>query len=82
MLHHTDTIRQAERGRGLDQQPRAFDGDIEIPAETYARLDTLSPKARQFIQLYLDNRRHTSVKLSGVNDRITVTTYGWEFERP
>ncbi|PPE73430.1 hypothetical protein C3942_14285 [Solimonas fluminis] len=82
LLHHTDTIRQTERGRGLDQQPRAFVGSIEIPEPTFARLDSLPPKSQQFIQLYLDGRRHTSVRLSGVEDRISVTSFGWEFERP
>ena len=82
LLHHTDTMRQTERGRGLNQQPRAFVGSIEIPEPTFVRLDSLPPKSQQFIQLYLDGRRHTSVRLSGVEDRISVTSFGWEFERP
>ncbi|MBI2382860.1 MAG: hypothetical protein HYV18_02165 [Gammaproteobacteria bacterium] len=79
ILHSTDTIRQTERARGLDENPRPFLGNIEIPAETFARLDTLPPKSREFIQLYLKGKRFTDVDLSGVTDAIAVTTFGWEF---
>lgn len=81
ILHSTDTIRQTERARGLDDQPRNFPGNIEIPAETYAHLDTLPAKAQEFIQLYLRNQRYTDVKLSGVTGQITVTDFGWQFAR-
>lgn len=83
LLHTTDVIRLGPaRARGLDDEPRRFNGDIEIPPATFATLDRLPPKSREFIALYLDSRRHTSVKLSGVSTRITVTTFGWEFTRP
>ena len=81
-LHATDPIRQLPRGRGLDQNPRDFDGDIEIPAATFARLDALPAKSREFIQHYLKNKRHTTVTLSGVSSRITFKEFGWQFDRP
>lgn len=79
ILHTTDTIRQTERARGLDDNPRPFLGNIEIPAETFAQLAKLPVKSQEFIQLYLEGKRFTNVNLSGVTGRITVSTFGWEF---
>jgi len=81
VLHTTDTIRQTERARGLDGNPRPFLGNIEIPAATHARLAELPPKSREFIQLYLKGQRFTNVDLSGVSGAITVSTFGWEFRQ-
>ena len=82
ILHTTDTIRQTERARGLDQNPRDFNGDIEIPAETYARMASLPIKSQEFIQLYLKGKRFTDITLSGVTGQITFKEFGWQFDRP
>lgn len=82
ILHATDEIRQSERARGFDDQPRAFNGDIEIPEDSYAHRAQLSTKAQEFIQLYLHDQRHTGVKLSGVTGQITFKDYGWIFSSP
>ncbi|WP_020648095.1 hypothetical protein [Solimonas variicoloris] len=82
ILHTVDTIRQLPASRGLGATPRRFSGDIEVPAETLAALDTLPAKSRQFIQLYLKDQRHTGVTLRGTSTRITITEFGWQFESP
>lgn len=81
ILHTVDVSRQLPVARGLSDKPRNFSGDIEIPADTLATLDTLPAKPRQFIALYLQDQRHTAVKLSGSSTRITIKDFGWQFER-
>lgn len=80
ILHTTDTIRQLPINRGLDSTPRDFNGDIEIPARTFARLDQLPAKSRQFIQRYLKDRRFTDITLSGTSTQITFKEAGWQFQ--
>src|SRR3546814_10043676 len=41
ILHTIDVIRQLPIERGLTATPRNFNGDIEIPADTFAALDAL-----------------------------------------
>lgn len=81
ILHATDTIRQTERARGLDDNPRSFPGNIEIPAATFAHLNTLPPKSQEFIQLYLKGKRYTDITLSGVTAQITINGMNWKFDR-
>src|SRR3546814_14216059 len=81
ILHTIDVIRQLPIERGLTATPRNFNGDIEIPADTFAALDALPAKSRQFIALYLNAPRHTGVKLSRTDPRITITDLGWQFDR-
>src|SRR3546814_2977492 len=57
ILHTIDVIRQLPIERGLTATPRNFNGDIEIPADTFAALDALPAKSRQFIALYLNDQR-------------------------
>lgn len=80
ILHTIDVIRQLPIARGLTATPRNFNGDIEIPADTFAALDALPAKSRQFIALYLKDQRHTGVKLSGTDTRITIKDFGWQFD--
>ncbi len=81
ILHTTDEIRQLPRARGLDDQPRSFEGDIEIPSDTWGQRDRLSAKAREFIHLYLKDQRNTAVHLSGVSGQITFKNWNWQFAR-
>ncbi|RZO87214.1 MAG: hypothetical protein EVA65_02795 [Oceanococcus sp.] len=86
-LHVVDVIRQTPRERGLDDNPRKFRGNIEIPDALLAMRDELSPRQRAFIDLYLDGNKFTDVRMSGVSDSITLTPSGrmngfsWTFER-
>ncbi|MGH8505516.1 MAG: hypothetical protein ACRETM_06075, partial [Stenotrophobium sp.] len=81
ILHTTDTIRQTPSARGFSLIPRMFDGDIEIPADTFAHLDTLPAKSQEFIQHYLKGKRFTDITLTGVTGQITFLNFGWQFNK-
>lgn len=82
LLHTTDVIRQTERARGLDDNPRSFRGAIEIPQALYDSLATQPPKVQEFVALYLGPTRFTEVNLSGVTGTISFDDQGWAFTRP
>jgi hypothetical protein len=81
ILHTTDVIRQTPSVRGFSLIPRLFDGDIEIPADTFAHLATLPAKSQEFIQHYLKGKRFTDITLSGVTGQITFLNFGWQFNK-
>lgn len=89
VLHSTDQIRQTPRARGLDDDPRAFRGAIEIPADLLARRDALTSRQQAFLAHYLGDRRFTEVRLSGITGEITISESGglspgfqWRFAAP
>ncbi len=79
ILHTTDVIRQLERARGLDDQPRRFNGAIEIPQTLYDDLANQPAKVQEFVARYLGPTRFTEVKLSGITGTITFSDQGWAF---
>ena len=81
ILHTIDSIRQVASGRGLGTLSRDFNGDIEIPAQTFANLAALPAKSREFIQLYLKGKRYTNITLSGTSGQITFKEFGWQFQK-
>lgn len=87
VLHVVDQIRQMPRARGLDDDPRAFWGAIEIPEAVLADMDSLSPRQQAFLSRYLGNARFTEVSMTGVTDEIRIREKGalggfdWRFAR-
>ncbi len=75
-LHVVDRIRQTPRSRGLDDMPRAFRGNIEIPDALFNAMDRLSSRQRSFIANYLGGEKFTDVGMSGVSQEITITQSG------
>ncbi len=82
LLHTTDVIRQSERARGLDDDPRGFSGAVEIPAALFESLADQPAATQEFLQQHLQGRRFTTVTVSGVTDRISVDDLGWVFTAP
>ncbi|MGB2254051.1 MAG: hypothetical protein ACPH56_03420 [Spongiibacter marinus] len=87
-LHVVDVIRQTPRARGLDDEPRSFRGNIEVPEALSNQKAALSTRQRQFLTLYLEDKAFTDVRMSGVPSRITITKsalsggFEWQFEQP
>lgn len=76
VLHVVDQIRQTPRGRGLDDDPRAFWGAIEIPEALLARKARLSPRQQAFLASYLGDARFTEVSMTGVTGEIRIREKG------
>ncbi|MGE4428050.1 MAG: hypothetical protein AB7G37_16490 [Solirubrobacteraceae bacterium] len=68
-LHLVDAIRQAVRGPGIDATPRAYLGQIEVPAGVLAGRDALPAALRAVIDGPLGGRRFTDAPTM-VTDRV------------
>ncbi|MCK9250829.1 MAG: hypothetical protein M0P31_17860 [Solirubrobacteraceae bacterium] len=68
-LHLVDAIRQAVRGPGIDATPRAYLGQIEVPADVLARRGDLPSALRAVIDGPLGGRRFTDAPTM-VTDRV------------
>jgi hypothetical protein len=80
ILHTVDSIRQSPRARGLDSNPYALQGTIEVPQALLDTLATQEPKIRSFITSYLGAKRFTAVALSATQDKLTFSDFGWVFD--
>jgi len=86
-LHYRGTIRIVARERGLDDNPRKFDGAIEIPPELAEKAYDPESLAAQFMDDYLNNSRWTDVKIEATLDKVKISgiakhgrTILWNFE--
>ncbi len=68
-LHYRDTIRVLPRARGVDAQPRLYQGAIEVPPE----LEGASGLKGKFISDYLADKRWTEIKLIATADEVVVS---------
>ncbi|MGW5229895.1 hypothetical protein ACWEP5_33815 [Nocardia niigatensis] len=59
ILHTVDGLRQTVQQSGITDQPRTFDGTIEVPADTLATLADQPAPIREFLQTVLAARRFT-----------------------
>jgi hypothetical protein len=66
ILHSVDGLRQTPRGRGLDANPRSYDGVIEVPPGVRA------PRLRDFVEGTLGGRRFTRTKLEATTGELTI----------
>lgn len=87
LLHYRGTIRILPRERGLDDNPRKFDGAIEITPELAAGIKGSDDPKAQFLDDYLNDSRWTDVKIEATLDKVKITgiakhgrTIWWEFE--
>ncbi len=77
-LHYRGTIRLQERERGLDDNPREFDGAIEIPAELRERI-AADPESREswiiqkFLKDYLKGSQWNDMKIYATADEVTIS---------
>lgn len=77
ILHTHDRIRLKQRVRGLDENPRAIAGCIEVPAALYDNLSGQSPAVQRFIKRYLWNMRYTDVTISATLAEVSITGVAW-----
>ncbi|MFE3445091.1 hypothetical protein ACFXNW_18830 [Nocardia sp. NPDC059180] len=63
ILHTVDGLRQTPQQPGISDQPRGFDGTIELPAATLADLDGQPTAVRDFIRDLLGAHRFTSTSI-------------------
>jgi hypothetical protein len=72
ILHSVDGLRQTPRGRGLDANPRSYDGVIEVPQLLLTHVDQQDPRVRDFIERDLNGRRFTSTPLEATPQALTI----------
>jgi hypothetical protein len=72
VLHSVDGLRQTPRGRGLDANPRGYDGVIEVPEHLLAHVDQQDPRVRAFIEGNLGGRRFTSSPIEATTQALTI----------
>lgn len=77
VLHSTDGMRQLVRARGLTDAPRQYNGAIEIPAATYAKLATLPPSVRTWISTNLSPGRFTTSPLAVTTTKLRSLSQCW-----
>jgi hypothetical protein len=72
-LHSVDSIRQAARARGLDDDPRMVRGTIEVPPALRRSGD---PQVRAFLDA-LGEGRFVDAPLDATLDRLSFRHQGW-----
>jgi hypothetical protein len=72
VLHSVDGLRQQPRSYGLDDVPREYYGDIEVP-KRYLR--------RAFVKAKLGGRRFTDVTLRVTSSELRIPELGWTLRR-
>ncbi|KRC50142.1 MULTISPECIES: hypothetical protein [unclassified Nocardioides] len=72
-LHTVDNIREFRRARGLDTQPRMFNGTLEVPPALRSSAD---PQVRAFVTK-LGSGRFIKANLDGTTSRLVFRTQPW-----
>ena len=72
ILHSVDGLRQSARARGLDSNPRAYEGAIEVPQELLANIDRQDPRVRALVEGTLGGRRFTRTAIEATTGELTV----------
>jgi hypothetical protein len=75
-LHTTDNIREFKRARGLDDDPRMFNGTLEIPAKVR---DSTDPKVKAFLAS-LGDGRFIKANLDGTASKLTFRAQPWSLD--
>jgi hypothetical protein len=71
-LHTVDGLRQQPRSYGLDDVPREYYGDIEVPRGSLGR---------RLVKTKLGGRRFTDVTLEVTSRELRIKELGWTFRR-
>jgi hypothetical protein len=77
-LHTADGLRLQPRADGLDDEPRAQYGAIEVPPRARRRA---GPAARAWLARHLGAARFTTVDVQATTSAIEIAPLGWRFER-
>ena len=72
VLHAVDGLRQQSRSYGLDDVPREYYGDIEVPKRSLRRA---------FVKTKLGGRRFTDVTLQVTSSELRIPDLGWTLRR-
>jgi hypothetical protein len=81
ILHSVDGLRQTPRGRGLDANPRSYDGVIEVPSDLLAHADRQDPRVRDFIEHNLGGRHFTSTSIEATPQALTIDALNVTLQR-
>ncbi|WP_433673004.1 hypothetical protein ACQP06_16490 [Nocardia sp. CA-136227] len=73
ILHTVDGLRQTVQAAGITDQPRSFDGSIEVPTATLATPAEQPDTVRRFVRTALGDRRFTDTA-------VRVTTSGFAID--
>jgi len=73
LLHTVDNIREFRRARGLDGEPRAFSGTLEVPPALRASRD---PHVVAFLAS-LGSGRFIKANLDGTSSRLVFRDQPW-----
>jgi hypothetical protein len=72
VLHTVDGLRQQSRAAGLDQVPREYYGNIEVPSRLLGS---------EFVKRRLGGRRFTDVTLEVTASELRIEELGWTLRR-
>ncbi|MFE4458458.1 hypothetical protein ACFROC_14000 [Nocardia tengchongensis] len=75
-LHTVDALRQTVQPAGITDQPRGFDGSIEVPADTLTTLATQPEAVHQFVQTVLGGRRFTETAVRVTANDFAIDALG------
>jgi hypothetical protein len=76
VLHTTDNIREFKRARGLDDDPRMFNGTLEVPPALRRSTD---PQVRAFLA-GLGEGRFIRANLDGTESKLTFRKQPWSLD--
>ncbi|MGW5112045.1 hypothetical protein [Nocardia sp. NPDC004123] len=80
-LHTVDGLRQTVQPSGITDQSRAFDGTVEIPADTLATLPDQPAPVREFLQTALAGRRFTDTPVRVTTNEFSIEGLGLTLSR-
>jgi hypothetical protein len=75
-LHTEDALRQVNRARGLNDQPKRYNGAIVVPDRTWRSLPSADPRIREFVATQLDGQV-TEIPVTATATRLRVELKCW-----
>lgn len=76
-LHTSDGMRQSMREGGLTEEPREYNGALEVPRRTWRTLDRAAPAVRRWVEENLDGR-FTDAPLAMTTTRMRFLSQCWQ----
>jgi hypothetical protein len=76
LLHYTDTVRIFRRARGINNNPRKFNGAVELPEKINTNLSDCPKSIQDWINYNLKiqgNKRFTKVSLKVTGKKFSIT---------
>ncbi|MTE15265.1 hypothetical protein [Nocardia aurantiaca] len=81
ILHTVDGLRQTVQQSGITDQPRGFDGTLEIPADILASLPDQPAQVREFLQTTLAARHFTDTPVRVTANEFILDNLGLTLSR-